>query len=103
MSRSTRQFFTRFAVGALLSVLVGLWLSHFEFPGGKLVRASYDVLFLSRPVVSPGEVVLVHMDDDSHRTLAQPYNSSWDRALHGALVERLTADGARAVVFAIVF
>jgi adenylate cyclase len=43
------------------------------------------------------------MDDDSHRELNQPYNGPWDRGVHAQLVERLTADGAKAILFDIIF
>jgi len=43
------------------------------------------------------------MDEESHRSLGQPFNAGWDRALHARLIDRLTAAGARAIVFDVVF
>lgn len=72
-------------------------------PGQALIHLSYDLPFRWRPVVQPEEVVLVYLDDDSHKALGQPYDNSWDRGLYGQLLERLTAERARAVGFDIVF
>src|SRR5206468_975900 len=50
-----------------------------------------------------GEAALVYMDEVSHEKLKQPLNASWDRTLHARLIDRLTAAGARAIVFDIIF
>jgi len=89
-------------VGALLAILAGLAFFYLRF-GLGLVHLSYDLPFAIRPVVHPQEAVMVYLDDDSHRELNQPYNAPWDRSLHARLLNRLTAEGARAVVFDIVF
>ena len=90
--------------GALLTVALGLSLLLFDFSlGERLVDLSYDLPFRYRPVVLPQEVVLVYMDDDSHSLLRQPYSAPWDRGIHAALLERLTAEKARAASFDIVF
>ena len=89
-------------IGALLTALAGLTL--YQLPWGNgLENLSYDLLFLPRPVVPPDEAVVVYLDEDSHKELGQKFNQPWDRDLHARLVERLTAAGARAVVFDIVF
>ncbi len=90
------------SVGALLAVALGLALLQTDF-GTQLIRLSYDIPFLLRPVVKPSEAVMVYMDDDSHRELNQPYDRAWDRGVHAQLVERLAADGAKAVVFDVLF
>ena len=72
-------------------------------PATKLLRLSYDLPFLQRPVIYPSEVVLVYMDDVSHRELGQPRDGPWNREMHAQLVERMTKDHAKAVVFDIVF
>ncbi len=89
-------------IGATLAVACGLGLLLFKF-GLGLVHLSYDLPFAVRPGVQPREAVMVYLDDDSHKELGQPYNAPWDRALHAQLLERLTAEHARAVVFDIVF
>ena len=46
---------------------------------------------------------VVYMDNPSHDELHQPENAPWDRSLHAKLVEQLTAQGARTIVFDILF
>jgi adenylate cyclase len=89
-------------IGALIAALVGVSLLVFKF-GLGLVHLSYDLPFAIRPTIMPDEVVLVYMDEDSHKNLEQPQNAPWDRSLHTRLLERLTREQARAVVFDIVF
>ena len=89
-------------IGAALAVGVGLALLFFKF-GLGLVHLSYDLPFAVKPIVQPQDVVMVYLDDDSHKELNQPYNAPWNRALHARLIDRLTAEGARAVLFDIVF
>jgi CHASE2 domain-containing sensor protein len=89
-------------VGAGLSIGVG-WLLH-EFPLGRgLTQASYDLLLVKRNDMPVNEAVLVYMDEISHLRLDQPLNAAWDRALHARIIDRLSASGARAIVFDVVF
>ena len=88
--------------GAALAVLVGLFLHHFTV-GSIFVNLSYDLLTIVKPPVVPTNAVLVFMDATSHEKLGQPLNAPWDRALHAQLVDKLTAEGARAIVFDVVF
>ncbi|MGE3311838.1 MAG: CHASE2 domain-containing protein [Limisphaerales bacterium] len=69
----------------------------------SLVTASYDLAYWMRPVEPPAEAVLVQMDRKSHDELKQPWMGQWDRAIHGALIDRMREAGARAVVFDVVF
>jgi len=90
------------AYGGALGLALGLIafaLSH------ELVYLGYDLLFLRgfSPRQVPGELVIVHLDDHSFKTLGQTSVPNWDRKLHAQLVDRLTADQARVVVFDIVF
>jgi len=89
-------------IGALLAAATGAGLLYLKF-GLGLVHASYDWPYAVRPVTQPREAVMVYLDDDSHQILNQPYNAPWDRSLHAQLLNRLTAEGARAAVFDIVF
>ena len=100
-SRETKLFWGG-VVGASLAVTAGLVLLYVKF-GLGLIHLSYDLPFAFRPRVQPAEVVMVYLDEDSHKNLKQPYNAPWDRALHAQLIDRLTAEGARAVLFDIVF
>lgn len=93
---------------ALLLALAAVFLLR---PGSAMdsamVRASYDALYLLAP--DPGSslanspVVLVYLDRESYLREHQDPAAHWDRRLHAALVRRLTAARARAVVFDIVF
>src|SRR5438477_5278367 len=89
------------AIGALATILLGLAL-HITF-GIDLVHYSYNLPFNPRPPISVNEAVIVYMDEESHKELNQPFNAPWDRSLHARLLERLTRDHARAVIFDIVF
>jgi adenylate cyclase len=92
-------------LGGVLAAGLGLLLLEPRLHlGEKLIHLSYDVPFYFRPMpASPQEVVLVYLDDDSHGALNQPYNDAWDRGLYAQLLDRLTADRARAVGFDIIF
>lgn len=89
-------------VGALLAAAAGAGLLYLKF-GLGLVHASYDLQYAVRPAIQPQEVVMVYLDDDSHKILNQPFNAPWDRSLHARLLDHLTAEGAKTVVFDIVF
>ena len=89
-------------VSAILTALLGLLL--LATPAGdRLTWLSYDLLFAFRPDIAADEVVLVVMDEDSHRILGQPGSAPWDRALHARLIERLTSVGAKAIAFDVLF
>lgn len=88
--------------GALLAVLVGYALHDRTF-GSGLTNLSYDLLTVAKPQAIPTNVLIVFMDEPSHDKLGQRLNAPWNRALHAQLVDRLTAAGARAIVFDIVF
>jgi adenylate cyclase len=90
------------AVGALCAISCGMLL--YEFPFGKgLIRSSYELLQVARGERRIDGAVMVYMDELSHQRLKQPLNGAWDRSLHAQLIDRLTAAGARAIVFDIVF
>jgi len=82
-------------------LLAGLlfWLTPL---GHGLDRLSYDLLFLFKPAVQPNGVEIIYMDEKSFRELHQQ-PSDWDRSLHAALLNRLTKDQAKLVVFDIWF
>lgn len=76
-----------------------------------LQQFSFDVPFVVRhslpfhlaPPRDHREVVLLYMDEESTRQLAQSATGPWSRATHAKLLDKLTADQARAVVFDVVF
>jgi CHASE2 domain-containing sensor protein len=86
------------AGGALCAAvgLVLLWL------GGWPVFLSYDLLFL-RHTPPADDLVIVYMDDKAFQELGQTSAPNWDRNLHAQLVERLTEEESRMVVFDVVF
>ena len=89
-------------LGAALGAISGLLL-FFSFLGGPLEKASYDLPFLLfRGDGHREDVVIIEMDDRSFELLRQN-PSAFDGALHAALINRLTAEGASPVVFDIVF
>ena len=71
--------------------------------GNRLQLASYDLPFLFGERPPPENVVLVELNDASLQELGQPLSKALDRRLHANLVERLTAGGARMIVFDILF
>lgn len=85
-----------------MAAALGLFL-HIYPLGQGLILHSYDLQLVARGDVAVGEAVVVYMDDASHAALRQPLNAPWDRALHARLIRRLTAAGARAIVFDIIF
>ena len=89
-------------IGVVLTTACGLFLHEFRL-GTRLVRSSYDLLHVWRGDRRVTEAILVCLDEQSYRRLGQPLNAPWDRALHAQLVDRLTAAGARAIVFDVVF
>ncbi len=89
-------------VGGVITVATGLGLL-FTPVGKKLVNLSYDLLFAPRPYVKTEEVVIVYIDDESHSQLGQSYTEIWDRDLHARLLNRLKEEGAKGVVFDVVF
>jgi len=71
--------------------------------GLRLAQWSYDLPFRVRGVVHATEAGLVYMDEQSHQDLNQPFDKPWSRSLHAQLLDRLTAQHVRGVVFDIVF
>jgi adenylate cyclase len=87
---------------SLIGFIWGLMLWQLNI-GQGLRRASYDLPFLFGEHQPPEDIVLVYLDEASHRELEQPLAQPWDRRLHAKLVDRLTEDGARMIVFDILF
>ncbi len=90
------------AFGMLLAAGLGYYLHDFKI-GSALERASYDYLTVAGGAIRPEEAVIVYLDEESHDKLKQSFKAGWDRSLHGQLIDRLSAAGARAIVFDIVF
>ncbi|MDB6123591.1 MAG: putative Histidine kinase, partial [Pedosphaera sp.] len=79
-----------------------------EFPMAiRMTRASYDWSFelskFARPDLQSSEVVIVYIDEDSLRSLGQSLTTPMDRSLHAKLLNKLKAEGAKAVVMDMIF
>lgn len=89
-------------LAAALLVLISAWLLA---SNSSLVRASYDwsQSALTQNNFSNAPVAIVYLDLDSFLREQQNPAQPWSRALHAQLLRRLTAAGAKAVVFDIIF
>lgn len=88
--------------GGLLACGLGVLL-HSYTVGRGLIDHSYELQLVARGDVRAQEAVIVYLDETSHKALGQPLNAPWDRTLHARLIHRLTAAGAKAIVFDIIF
>jgi CHASE2 domain-containing sensor protein len=98
------------AIGAASTVFIGLLFLMSATLGRGFNKLSYDFPFLVRaalpmfqPPVPTNEVVIVYMDDRSHRELKQPGLQAWDREMHARLIGVLAAHHAKAVVIDVLF
>src|SRR6185503_11714843 len=98
------------AVGAGSAVVLGLLFLMSATLGGGLKNLSYDLPFVVaaifpplKPAAPTNEVLMVYMDDPSHRELNQPWLQPWDRSLHARLIEVLAAAGTKAIAFDVLF
>jgi serine/threonine protein kinase len=90
------------AVIIVLTSAVGLVLLNTGL-GDRLVKKSYDYPFAIRPIIHPTEVAMVYLDQASRQHLGQSYREPWPRSYYTKLLNRLTADKAKAVVFDVMF
>jgi len=88
-----------FLVVAALSVVLS------ALRGDVLRHASYDLLhrLAGEAPLADSPVVIVYLDLASYKSRDLDPLKPWPRELHAQLLHRLTVDGARAVVFDIVF
>ncbi|MFO1513773.1 MAG: adenylate/guanylate cyclase domain-containing protein [Verrucomicrobiota bacterium] len=86
--------------GILLVSLIGLLLQ-LKF-GSGLARLSYDLPFTWTQFV-PEDLVMVYVDSKIKSKLGQSTDQPLDRRFYTQLLERLTRDGARLVLFDILF
>jgi two-component system cell cycle sensor histidine kinase/response regulator CckA len=102
---SRPQLLVTAGLAVLLAALSAWLLSPGSRLGTSLVRASYDwsQTVIAEATVTNAPVVIVYLDLDSYLREKQNPAEPWDRALHAQLLHRLTAAGARAVVFDIIF
>lgn len=88
-------------LAATVAALLGALLVLPPF-GNRFLGFSHDVLELMAPGTSPPEAILVLLDAQSAREMKQEAGS-WDRALHGRLLERLSTDPAELIGMDILF
>jgi adenylate cyclase len=102
--RGARRFIRPLTVvaGSLLAIAAGFACLNYSF-AEALTRTSYDLPFVWRASLDTHEIVLVYLDEESAKQLQQPIDDIWNRALHVPLLERLTKDGARLIVYDIIF
>jgi CHASE2 domain-containing sensor protein len=96
------------AIGAGAALALGLifWIWQQALPPGYLTPAarwSYDLPFILRPPARMEGIVIIEIDEVSVRQLNQSWGQMWSRQLHAQLLKRLKEDGAKLVVFDIVF
>ena len=101
-SNPLSQFFLKPTCVILLAFSVGCILRFSPIAEG-FQYFSYAFPFLFGHSDPGDEVTILYMDAESHKVLEQPWDSHWDRALHGRLIEELMNKGAKAVVFDILF
>ncbi len=99
--RKRRSLWTGYLGGAALTILVGRLLL---LPvGDDLGRLSYDLPFLLSSGGVPGELVIVYLDSKVKADLGQPTDVPLDRRFHTELLLRLTQEGAKLILYDILF
>jgi adenylate cyclase len=88
--------------GSSVAIAAGLACFRFSF-AEPLVRRSFDFPFLWRANLDTHEIAIVYLDEYSAKQLEQPLDDVWNRALHARLLDRLTEEKARLVMYDIVF
>jgi adenylate cyclase len=84
----------------IIAVVWGMMLLKLAL-GNNLRLASYDLPFLFGERPPPDDIVLIQLDEASHKELEQPLSQPWDRRLHAKLVDHLAE--AKLIVFDILF
>ncbi|HKZ58050.1 MAG TPA: CHASE2 domain-containing protein, partial [Thermodesulfovibrionales bacterium] len=70
---------------------------YFSFPGRHFDMKAYDIYSCLRgSTTSPGNIVIVGIDDESFLRMNLPW--PWPRSLHGQLIKALRTSGAKAIV-----
>ncbi len=101
--RKTRKgkFWATLAGGAVVAA-VGIGLIYFPSLGGGLARLSYDLPFVFRSQI-PDELVMVYIDSKVKANLRAPIDQPLDLRYHTQLLEKLKQDGARLVLYDVLF
>jgi adenylate cyclase len=90
----------------MLSVLAGLLTlpASTTDTATRIEYAQFDNMFALRGERTPrSDVVIVSIDEPSYSALSVPLTDTWPRQMHTKLLSRLADDGAKRVVFDILF
>lgn len=101
MNKDRRSLFLSCAVGAVLTIAAGAATIYWPI-GDPLARFSYDLPFVVRNSV-PEDLVLIYIDPNVKRRLGERTDASLNRRYHTKLVERLTQDSAKLILYDIIF
>jgi adenylate cyclase len=89
-------------VGLGLLVAMAMVVLSFMPFGRTLENQTLDLFYRLRPVTpQPADLLIVGIDEPSFQEL--PYSWPWPRRLHADLVRRLSAGGARLIIFDVIF
>jgi adenylate cyclase len=86
-----------------LALVVGVGLLLLRPLGDGLARLSYDLPFLWSNREVPDELVMVYLDPKVKTNLGEPADVPLPRRYYTQLLDKLTADGARLVLFDLIF
>lgn len=95
-----------FITQSMLSVLAGLLALPLASTdtATKIEYGQFDNMFALRGERKPrSDVVIISIDEPSYSALSVPLTDTWPRQLHTKLLYRLADDGAKRVVFDILF
>src|ERR1041384_7357924 len=98
--RMRRDWVRGWLIGGLLTVATGCVL--LQRIGDGLARFSYDFPLRFQKGV-PEELVMVYVDAAVKRSLQQPTGQPLNRRFHARLLERLHEDGAKVVLYDLLF
>jgi CHASE2 domain-containing sensor protein len=91
-------------LAAAMSAVLAGWLLLFPANAPNLlVRLSYDLLQLVLPAYRHTDAVIVYIDEQAMQDYKPNAGEGWPRRHHARLLDRLTRDQARVVVFDIAF
>ena len=95
-------------LGVVLVLLAGLGVLSLNSRLGLALQFAsydwaYDLSFMKQHPPAADAITMIYLDEASYKDFNQPFNRPWDRAIHARLLDRLAADGAKAVIFDVVF
>lgn len=96
------------SLGAVLVLFVGFGLLNLNSRFSSALQFAsydwaYDLSFVKQHPPAQSEITMIYLDEASYVDFQQPFNLPWDRSIHARLLDRLATDGAKAVIFDVVF